>query len=111
MKFGVGVIGATGFIGTPYRSEIRQSPDDAWIVALCARRRDLLEAAGKDVVMTDPIFTVTSRGPTFLSVCQGLIQNLHNMSSTVNMGSVITHTLVSYGGDRRERKIYYRRRN
>jgi len=48
MKFGVGVIGATGYIGTPYRSEIRQSKEDAKIVALCARRRDLLEAAGQE---------------------------------------------------------------
>ncbi|MDP6447200.1 MAG: Gfo/Idh/MocA family oxidoreductase [Pirellulaceae bacterium] len=48
MRFRVGVLGATGFIGTPYRSEIRESPDDATIVALCARRRDLLEAAGRE---------------------------------------------------------------
>ena len=48
MKFGVGVIGATGFIGTPYRSEIRDSPQDARIVALCARRRDRLEAAARE---------------------------------------------------------------
>jgi predicted dehydrogenase len=48
MKFGIGVLGATGFIGTPYRQEIRESPDDAIIVALCARRRDLLQAAAKE---------------------------------------------------------------
>ncbi len=48
MKFGVGVIGATGYIGTPYRAEIRDSPDDATIVSLCARRRDRLEAAAQD---------------------------------------------------------------
>ncbi len=48
MKYGVGVIGATGFIGTPYRAEMRETPDDARIVALCARRRDRLEAAGKE---------------------------------------------------------------
>ncbi len=48
MKYGVGVIGATGFIGTPYRAEMREAPDDARIVALCARRRDRLEAAGKE---------------------------------------------------------------
>jgi predicted dehydrogenase len=47
MRFGVGVIGATGYIGTPYRAEIRQATDDAVIVALCARRRELLEAAAK----------------------------------------------------------------
>jgi predicted dehydrogenase len=48
MKFGVGVLGATGYIATPYRAEIRQAPDDARIVALCARRRDLLEAAARE---------------------------------------------------------------
>ncbi len=44
--FRVGVIGATGFIGTPYRKEIRESPDQAKLTCLCARRRELLEAAG-----------------------------------------------------------------
>ena len=56
MKFGVGVIGATGYIGTPYRSEIRESTDDATIVALCARRMDRLQAAAKEdgaTVVTD----------------------------------------------------------
>ena len=57
MTFGVGVLGATGFIGTPYRQEIRESPDDARIVALCARRRERLEAAaaedGCDVITGD----------------------------------------------------------
>lgn len=48
MKFGVGVLGATGFIGTPYRREIRECPDDAAIVALHGRRWELLEAAGKE---------------------------------------------------------------
>ena len=48
MKFNVGVIGATGYIGTPYRKEIREAADDAKIVALCARRRDRLEAAAKE---------------------------------------------------------------
>lgn len=54
--FGVGVLGATGYVATPYRAEIRQSPADARIVALCARRRDLLEAAGRQdeaVLVTD----------------------------------------------------------
>ena len=46
MKFAVGVIGATGFIATPYRDEIRDA-EDVDIVALCARRRNLLEAAAK----------------------------------------------------------------
>ncbi|MFP6769989.1 MAG: Gfo/Idh/MocA family oxidoreductase [Planctomycetaceae bacterium] len=45
MTFGVGVIGATGFIGTPYRAEIRECSETARIVALCARRRDRLDAA------------------------------------------------------------------
>jgi hypothetical protein len=44
--FHVGVIGATGFIGTPYRQEIRDAADQAKLTCLCARRRDLLEAAG-----------------------------------------------------------------
>ena len=48
MRFGLGIIGATGYIGTPYRAEIRQSPDDAKIVALCARRQDRLAAAAKE---------------------------------------------------------------
>ena len=42
---GVGVLGATGYIGRPYRAEIREVAD-ARIVALCARRHDLLAAAG-----------------------------------------------------------------
>ncbi len=48
MTFNVGIIGATGFIGTPYRKEIREATDDATIVALCARRRDRLEAAARE---------------------------------------------------------------
>lgn len=56
MEFGIGVLGATGFIGTPYRAEIRES-DGARIVALCARRMDRLEAAkledGADVITQD----------------------------------------------------------
>jgi len=49
MEFRVGVVGATGYIATPYRSEIRDASADARIVALCARRRNLLtEAARQD---------------------------------------------------------------
>ena len=48
MKFRVGVIGATGFIGTPYRAQIRDAKDDADIVALCARRRGPLEEAARE---------------------------------------------------------------
>ena len=40
------MLGATGFIGTPYRAEIRESAG-AEIVALCGRRRNLLEDAGR----------------------------------------------------------------
>lgn len=48
MKFSIGVIGATGYIGTAYRQEIREAVEEAEIVALCARRRDRLEAAAKE---------------------------------------------------------------
>ena len=48
MKFGVAVLGATGYVASPYRREIRELPDEARIISLCARRRDLLEAAGKE---------------------------------------------------------------
>ena len=47
LKFNIGIIGATGYIGAPYRAEIRESKD-ANIVALCARRRELLERAGEE---------------------------------------------------------------
>jgi predicted dehydrogenase len=47
LKFNIGIIGATGYIGAPYRAEIRESKD-ANIVALCARRRELLEHAGEE---------------------------------------------------------------
>ena len=45
--FKVGVLGATGFIGSPYRAEIRECKD-AEIVALCARRQDLLTKAARE---------------------------------------------------------------
>jgi predicted dehydrogenase len=44
---GVGVLGATGYIGTPYRAEMREC-EGVRMVALCARRRDLLEAAARE---------------------------------------------------------------
>ena len=47
LQFNIGVIGATGFIGVPYRAEIREC-SGANIVALCARRRELLERAGEE---------------------------------------------------------------
>ena len=40
------MIGATGYIGTPYRSEIREATEDAEIVALCAER-NIIVARGK----------------------------------------------------------------
>ena len=43
----IGIIGATGYIGTPYRQEIRESKQ-AKIVAVCARRADLLAAAAAE---------------------------------------------------------------
>ncbi|MED5418532.1 MAG: Gfo/Idh/MocA family oxidoreductase, partial [Verrucomicrobiota bacterium] len=45
--FKVGVLGATGFIGAPYRAEIREC-DEADIVAVCARRKDLLAKAAEE---------------------------------------------------------------
>jgi predicted dehydrogenase len=48
MKFGIAVLGATGYIGSPYRREIRECPDDAQIVALCARRLPRLKAAAEE---------------------------------------------------------------
>lgn len=48
MKFHIAVLGATGYIGTPYRQEIRECPDDARIVALAARRQDRLAAAAAE---------------------------------------------------------------
>ena len=48
MQFKVGILGATGYIGTPYRSEIRGAAEDATIIALCARRKALLEQAGQE---------------------------------------------------------------
>lgn len=43
----VGILGATGYIGKPYRKELRAC-QDVRIVGLCARRQDLLEAAGRE---------------------------------------------------------------
>ena len=45
-SFRIGVIGATGYVGVPYRREIRES-GLAEITALCARRREPLEAAAR----------------------------------------------------------------
>lgn len=43
----VGILGATGYIGSQYRRELRESSNVA-VVALCARRRELLEQAGEE---------------------------------------------------------------
>lgn len=54
MEFGIGILGATGYIGVPYRKEIRECGEN--IVALCARRRDRLEVAGAEdnaILLTD----------------------------------------------------------
>jgi predicted dehydrogenase len=48
MQYQIGVIGATGYIGTPYRREIRESSADTRVIALCARRRDRLERAAEE---------------------------------------------------------------
>lgn len=54
--FKVGVLGATGYIGAPYRAELRACPE-ARIVAVCARREVLLRSAaaedGAPVATTD----------------------------------------------------------
>ncbi|MFP6899739.1 MAG: Gfo/Idh/MocA family oxidoreductase, partial [Opitutales bacterium] len=46
--FGVAVLGATGYVGSPYRKEIRECPDEAKIVSLGGRRLDVLQAAAKE---------------------------------------------------------------
>ena len=38
MKFGIGVLGATGYIGAAYRKEIRDCPQEATIIGLHGRR-------------------------------------------------------------------------
>ena len=48
MQYRIGVLGATGYIGTPYRKEMREAGDRAKIVGLCARRRDRLELAARE---------------------------------------------------------------
>ena len=53
---GVGVLGATGYIGEPYRAEMRQC-DGVRIVAGCARRKEPLQRAaiedGADLATDD----------------------------------------------------------
>ena len=44
---GVGVLGATGYIGEPYRAEMREC-DGVKMVALCARRKEPLQKAADE---------------------------------------------------------------
>ena len=46
-EIGVAVLGATGYIGTPYRAELRAC-EGVKIVALCGRRMELLQAAARE---------------------------------------------------------------
>ena len=46
-NIGVGVLGATGYIGVPYRAEMRVC-EGVRVVAVCARRRELLEQAARE---------------------------------------------------------------
>lgn len=48
MQFKLGILGATGYIGVPYRKEIREASGDATIIALCARRKAPLEQAARE---------------------------------------------------------------
>ena len=48
MTVDVGVIGATGFIGTPCPMEIRECSEAAKIVALCGWGQDRLKAAAAE---------------------------------------------------------------
>ena len=48
MRFRIGLIGATGYIARDYRQEIRDSADEAQIVAVCARRAERLQAAAEE---------------------------------------------------------------
>ena len=73
MKFKIAVLGATGFIGAPYREEIRECPDDAEIVSLCGRRLDLLEAGaaedGAECFTADWREAIGQEGVNLVLVC------------------------------------------
>jgi predicted dehydrogenase len=73
MKFGIAVLGATGYIGSPYRQEIRECSDEARIISLCARRRDLLTAAahedGAELGTTDWRAAISREGVNLVLVC------------------------------------------
>lgn len=69
---GVGVLGTTGYIGTPYRAELR-SCEGVRMVALCARRRELLGVAaqedGADLTTGDWREVVDHPDVNYLLVC------------------------------------------
>ena len=73
MKFKIAVLGATGYIGSPYRKEIRECKNDATIVSLCARRVNNLEAAAKEdgaqFFADDWQKAITHRGVNLVLVC------------------------------------------
>ena len=46
---GVGVLGATGYIGEPYRAEMREC-DGVRMVALCAEEKNLLKKLPRRMV-------------------------------------------------------------
>ena len=72
-KFKVAVLGAAGYIGSPYRNEIRECPDQAEIVGLCGRRLDRLKACAAedgDVFFSDDWQAVLDRdGLNLVLVC------------------------------------------
>ena len=49
LSVGVGVLGATGYIGEPYRAEMREC-DGVRMVALCARRKNPLKKLPRRMV-------------------------------------------------------------
>ncbi len=57
MRFRVGVLGATGYIGVPYRREIREASDQGSVTWMCARREQLLN----DALQEDPDARITTR--------------------------------------------------
>ncbi len=67
------MLGATGFIGSPYRREIRDCPDDATIVSLCGRRLELLKAAavedGAEYFTNDWEEAISDDGVNLVLVC------------------------------------------
>ena len=73
MKFKIAVLGATGFIGSPYRQEIRDCPEDATIVSLCGRRLELLAAAaaedGAEYFTDDWQQAIGHKGVNLVLVC------------------------------------------